>query len=399
MLAGANVPSGIGFAYAIDLAHEPQRDGPFTCWMLATDRLTSFKAVFPLATPSAGDVQRALSQFFSIVGTPAIVSHDGGSEFKSSVRVALETAGVTVVVSTPYNKTGNSVAERAIRTIRELSDRIGDAAGTPAAWATHIHQAIEVSNAMPSPVSGLAPSAIFFGRRTDLPRFSPQTNEDLFFQSDEQRKRFLAYAAPILDANCLDRFAHLAPALVEANRERHATRMQRYREEHGPGRVFAVGDLVLVRRRDVAIAGKFVDKKSWPPREVAEVTDGHSHYLRGADGSPDYGRPYRADQLDGFYGTLEPTTELALHDLGTPAFLVHSVKGVRRNGKTVLVEFLTRWQNFSAKYDTWEPVSSFTPFRDRGLVHDMTRRVEAAGFPVPPALRAAFAKSSKNVVA
>lgn len=399
MTVGANLPSAIGFAYAIDIAHQPRKDGPFSCFLMITERMTGFKVVFPLTAATAAEVKHALLQTFSMFGTPATITHDGGSEFKDCVLPALNSAGVQVIVSTPYNKTGNAVAERAIKTIRELADRIGDASGTPEEWTTHIRRAAEVANSMPSPETGVAPAALFFGRRTDLAQYTPRTAEDLFFCSDDYRRAFLAFAVPILESECLERFAVTAPEFVQANSERHAARMKRYEEDHGPGVTFSEGDLVMVRRNDVAISGKFAPKKAWPPLRVAEVTEGHTHFLRGPDGEVDYSRPFKAHQLDLFKGQLP----LEGDDAGTvrvnhdgPAFTVQKVKKVRRNIENGLVEFCTAWKGYSAKFDSWEPVASFIPFRDRSLVAQMRALLNKAGLPEPAALVAAFGSKDKS---
>ncbi|SAL94831.1 hypothetical protein, partial, partial [Absidia glauca] len=111
-----------GDHWAIDLA------GPFevslqgNTWLLVmVDVCTRFTILRALQDKKSDTIIHTLIQVFGDFGYPNIVQSDNGKEFKNNFFTKLQdTMGIDHRFSTPYHPRGNGVAERYVRTAKEI---------------------------------------------------------------------------------------------------------------------------------------------------------------------------------------------------------------------------------------------------------------------------------------
>jgi hypothetical protein len=381
----ANFPLAIGLSISVDVAHEHLPDGEYKGWLIVLDRMSGFKITRPLRAISAAEVRDVLEATFAITGPPATIAHDQGSEFRGELKTALAELGVCTIVSTAYNKTGNSPSERAIRTIRDLMRRIASASPDPGRWTHHLHRATLTANTAPREDTGVSAAALYFGRRIDLAQFLPRSAQDIFFTSDEERDTYLRATIPIMDAAALDRFCHINPTLIAAHRQRLEKRVAAFHATRGPGHVYHIGDYVLVRKRDNAVGGKHDPMKAWPPRRIATITARGVHYLFDHHGEIDYSQGFRVDHLDPYKGNLDFLTSAPppLPSTSSPFYIVEKITDARRSSSPLGIEVKVAWQGYPRSADTWEPLEHLLPIRDIALASNIRAALLKRGIPIP----------------
>ncbi|KAJ3474287.1 hypothetical protein NLI96_g12542 [Meripilus lineatus] len=100
-------------------------------------------------------------------GCIAILSCDGGSEFKSVTRILLERYGVVVIVSSPRHPEGNGGAERDGQTIKRALIRM--AGDRPSNWPNMLHAVAWAIRTTTSSVTGYTPYFLLFGQDAVFP--------------------------------------------------------------------------------------------------------------------------------------------------------------------------------------------------------------------------------------
>lgn len=106
---------------AIDLAQLPTSTDGYNYVLLVVDSCTRFTFLYPLQAKSAIEVAKALISCFTIAGFPRVLQSDHGTEFANAViRALLRLMEVEHRMATPYHPRANGLAERSVRTMKDL---------------------------------------------------------------------------------------------------------------------------------------------------------------------------------------------------------------------------------------------------------------------------------------
>ncbi len=83
----------------IDMKHEPDRQYK---WILhAKDHFSKLSGLWALKSKHAGPVAEAMAQWFMLLGPPAIVQCDNGTEFKGALLILLRKYGIKCINGSP----------------------------------------------------------------------------------------------------------------------------------------------------------------------------------------------------------------------------------------------------------------------------------------------------------
>jgi hypothetical protein len=295
-----------------------------------TDRFTGYVFGFPVREVSSAATSSALRFLFAHMGTPHEVCTDNGPENACQLTSLLADLGITHTKATPYNSTGNSLAERTIRNIRDTMRKLCD--GEDPAWIPRFYEAIKAHNSRPSKLLGLSPAEMLLARRVDLgPPFTParpagdtEPNLAELKQAADQAREWMFQRQTITAE---------AAAADLARRTKPST------DPEPPP--LAVGDWVLIKRPVRHKTDRFND---WPPRRVARITQGTVTLMQIDQVHVDTSRRYKLDQLVKYTGK---TPE--------PLYFVDKLRAAKRDPKDRTRHlFLVKWRGFPGK-DSWEP--------------------------------------------
>ncbi|GJJ71582.1 hypothetical protein EMPS_03932 [Entomortierella parvispora] len=147
---------------AIDLAQFQQSSNNHVYALVVVDVCTRF-VLRPLKTKEASVIARELFTLFSDIGPPKIVQTDNGSEFSNllldSVPTLLQTQHR---LSTPYHPRGNGIAERLVRSSKELLRKVLH--GKVLDWDSYL-PAVQFSlNTKVASLHSSTPFSLFYGR-------------------------------------------------------------------------------------------------------------------------------------------------------------------------------------------------------------------------------------------
>ncbi|GJJ77462.1 hypothetical protein EMPS_09821 [Entomortierella parvispora] len=148
---------------AIDLAQFQQSSNNHVYALVVVDVCTRFVFLRPLKTKEASVIARELFTLFSDIGPPKIVQTDNGSEFSNlsldSVLTLLQTQHR---LSTPYHPRGNGIAERLVRSSKELLRKVLH--GKVLDWDSYL-PAVQFSlNTKVASLHSSTPFSLFYGR-------------------------------------------------------------------------------------------------------------------------------------------------------------------------------------------------------------------------------------------
>ena len=121
----------------MDLAQFPLGARNNVYALIVVDVCTRFVFLRPIKTKEASVIATELFKLFSDIGPPKIIQSDNGTEFSnsllSSVLAILKTEHR---LSTPYHPRGNGVAERTVRSVKDLLPKVLN--GKILDWDVHL---------------------------------------------------------------------------------------------------------------------------------------------------------------------------------------------------------------------------------------------------------------------
>lgn len=313
------------------------------------DRFSSFLIAEPLMQNTAAETARVFKTVTAILGNPSVIVTDNGPETEGAFHALLENRGIRHDRSTALHKQGNGIAERAIRSLRNIMRTgIGENDQFGEDWVDHLHNAAYQYNIRLNKRIGLSPAQAFLGRSINLaPPVLPATLN-----------------APVHDENTLEDLESIAEAIERVKRkmaedhERHERivaddtvrrykTMAKFVKKHGEQPVLEVGNFVSILATN---RHKVQHPATWPPRKIAAANDGTYTLYKIDQLTVDRSRKYKIDQLKVWKG--EPPA---------PLFIVHDViaaKVVQEAGKKV-VRVLIAWKDYPKASDrSWEPVDT-----------------------------------------
>ena len=126
------------------------------------DHFSRFLRVYPIRNKSAKLVLRELRKDMCMFGTPEVALMDNGSEFTSrEFRTFVNQVGIKQVMCLPYHPRGNSVLERAHRTLKSVLSMLSRE--HPNFWPKHLPEAVKVLNESVHTSLGTSPFFVQFG--------------------------------------------------------------------------------------------------------------------------------------------------------------------------------------------------------------------------------------------
>jgi len=161
---------------SVDILHLPKRDCNNNLYVVViVDSFTRWLTCVPVADKSALSAARAILQTVGNFGNPLTIRSDGGGEFINDTISALERVmGVKHHKITPYLHEGNSLAEKANRSVLEnlrnlIFDKRYDLNGEHQ-WSDLLPLAQRIINASFNSSIGCSPAQLVFGDNLELDR-------------------------------------------------------------------------------------------------------------------------------------------------------------------------------------------------------------------------------------
>ena len=139
--------------------------------------------VCPLISKDASVIAAELLKLFSDIGPPKIVQSDNGSEFSNALLSAvLSILQVEHRLSTPYHPRGNGVAERAVRSVKDLLPKVLD--GKILDWDVHLPIVQLQLNTKIASLHSSTSFSLFYGRAFSGFSNLKETESDLLSPKD-----------------------------------------------------------------------------------------------------------------------------------------------------------------------------------------------------------------------
>lgn len=145
-------------------------------YLLVVDYFSRYVEVQELSTTTASKVIAILKTIFARYGVPSQFVSDNGPQFDClEMKKFAKKYGFRHITSSPYYPQSNGLAERAVKTVKQLLQNAPDP-----------HIALLSYRATPLPSCGLSPAELLMGRRirTDLPQLKQRLVPDWPYLED-----------------------------------------------------------------------------------------------------------------------------------------------------------------------------------------------------------------------
>ena len=152
-----------GQRVAIDLIDLHGSRAGYRYCLTVIDHFSRYLRVYPLRNKTTKAVAIAFKSDICRFGTPKLVLMDNGGEFTSAeFKEFCRKAGVKQGFTIPYHPRGNSVLERAHRTLKTVLAILSQE--HPNTWPDHVHEAEKAMNEAVHTSLGTSPFFAFYGR-------------------------------------------------------------------------------------------------------------------------------------------------------------------------------------------------------------------------------------------
>ena len=143
----------------IDMHHS--HTGQRYC-LTVMDHFSRFIRAYPIRNKSTPVVLKALKTDICMFGTPEVALMDNGSEFTShEFRIFCKKAGISQVTCLPYHPRGNSILERAHRTLKSVVAMLSQE--HPNTWPNFLPEAVKILNESVHTSLGTSPFFVHYG--------------------------------------------------------------------------------------------------------------------------------------------------------------------------------------------------------------------------------------------
>ena len=151
-----------GKRIAVDLIDMHAGKGGFRYCLTVIDHFSRFLRVYPLRNKTTSLVLKALQKDLCVFGVPEVALMDNGSEFTSrEFKGYCQKLGINQVLCLPYHPRGNSVLERAHRTLKSVLAMLSR--DHPNNWPDRIPEAVKILNESVHTSLSTSPFFIQFG--------------------------------------------------------------------------------------------------------------------------------------------------------------------------------------------------------------------------------------------
>lgn len=328
---------------AIDLAQFPPSKEGNEYALLVVDVCTRFVFLFELKTKDAASVSKRLFRLFCDIGFPKIIQSDNGLEFVNKIIDNLTTTlKIDHRLSTPYHPRGNGVAERHIKSMKDILRKNIEA--NPTDWDVHLPMVQLQMNSRIVSLHNSTPFSLFYGRA--FPGISNFTAAESRTLNDEELEKRLLY------------LTHLVfPALSELSSTNQKKMIDKFNKSHT---IREIQPGTFVMADDPVAEGTLTPKKDGPFKVTRKTAFG-AYELQDATGEI-LPRHYSPEQLNIVTQDLEEPSEESYE---VESILDHTYK----DGQTL---YKVHWKGYEDSEDSYIPYERFNSDK---LVHQYWKRI------------------------
>jgi len=176
---------------AVDTAQFKMSESGNMFALVVVDVCTRFVFLEPMKNKEAATVAPILFKLFCSVGFPKIIQSDNGSEFVNEIiHHLVSTMNVDHRLTTPYHPRANGVAERHVRSFKDLLKR--EIEGESTLWDIHLPMTQLQLNTRVAHLHSSTPFSLFFGRSfAGITDFSSAESHLLTDEQLEERLKYL----------------------------------------------------------------------------------------------------------------------------------------------------------------------------------------------------------------
>ena len=151
-----------GQRVAIDLIDMHSGYQGYRYCLTIMDHFSRFVRAYPLRNKSTSGILKELRKDICLFGTPKVALMDNASEFTSrQFKEFSQQAGIVQVRCLPYHPRGNSVLERAHRTLKSVVAMLSR--DHPNNWPIHLPEAVKILNESVHETLGTSPFFVQYG--------------------------------------------------------------------------------------------------------------------------------------------------------------------------------------------------------------------------------------------
>jgi transposase InsO family protein len=318
----------------IDLKEMPTSTKGNCYYLLLIDVATRFIFIRPLKDKFMYSIAQSLLKIFCDIGFPKILQSDNGSEFVNAILEALnKISKIDERHIAPYHHRANGMVERAIGTTSQAVYKAFE--GMIGQWDDYCPAIQYHFNTRVLEIHGSSPYALLFARQ---PNDGTWIKDGIFeIENDEKRQHRLLFLNSIV-----------YPAIFEKVKKQHKTRNDYFVKKHLMLKTdFPNGSQVMIR--DELRKAKYEPKYEGPFTVIRRQASGN-YLMRSVDGT-EYVRPPNV---------LKLVSPEIVKDLNLQESIYAAVDKILEH-RTVNddVEYLVRWKDQSANFDSWLKKSDF----------------------------------------
>lgn len=264
----------------MDLAQFPLSNRQNNYALLVVDVCTRFVFLQAIRSKEATTIAAELVHLFADIGPPKIIQSDNRTEFSNSLlQSVLSVLQVEHRLTTPYHPRGNGVAERSVRSVKDLLPKVLD--GKVLDWDLYLPKVQLQLNTKVAGLHSSTPYSLFYGRA--LADFSSLGKSDT-------QSRLLS------PKDLEDRLSYLTTIVFPAISDRSSSTQQEMVAKFNRSHLiteFPAGSYVMVHDME---ATSSLDAPFDGPYQVVRRTS-HGTYILRDDMSRVLARNYAPEQL------------------------------------------------------------------------------------------------------
>ena len=316
----------------------------FNYILILVDVCSRFTILRPLVDKSAESVARALFQIFTDFGFPKILQSDNGKEFvNDTIEGLTKTCGIMKRLTSPYHPRANGLSDRFIQTALSILKK--ELYGNLKEWKNILPIIQLMMNDKISTIHNSAPFSIMFARK-----LNPFADYSKILAENANNSILLNHRLKFIQK--------ILYPTIESKMLASQASMKKKFDENKSIVDFPVGSLVMIRNNTKA--NKF-EASYEGPYKVINRNRGGAYVLVDAAGAL-LSKNVSPNQMKLISGDEDNVYE------------VESIVAHEQRPEGIF--YRTRWRNFSAKDDTWEPADSF---HDTTTISNYYKRRFASG--------------------
>lgn len=175
---------------AIDLAQFTDTNDGNKYALVVVDVCTRFVFLEAIPTKEAKVIAAKLFKLFCTIGFPKVVQSDNGTEFVNKIMKIIEDQlKIDHRLTTPYHPRANGVAERNVRSVKDILEKLIE--GKVTDWDKYLPMVQLQMNAKVASLHGSTPFSLFYGR--SFAGISDFTAAQSQLMTEEELQRRLEY--------------------------------------------------------------------------------------------------------------------------------------------------------------------------------------------------------------